>query len=668
MDFDEFSQQIEALRSKVTALLQSTDNEAISQQERLECAFKQLGIAEEELQIALEDLQQQNSELAAARAATEREQERYQELFEEAPDGYLVTDAFGIIREVNRAACTLLNARQQFVIGNSLINYIPQSERPAFRSQLNRLRQVSRVQEWEVRLIPRDGEPIDAALSVVVVRSQEAEPVALRWLIRDITKRKQAELARSESAAQIRLITDAVPVKIAYVDAQERYRFINKRYSEWFRTSPETILGKHIQDIMGPAAYQQVQGYVSKALSGEKVTYEFSKTYNDGQTRYLVVDYVPHISETGKALGFFVLAQDLTSRFQAELTLRQQTERERLVADIAQRIRQSLNLEEILNTTVVEVRQFLQTDRVIIYRFDSDHSGVVVVESIDSGWPSIVGKTIVDPDPETSVHSNKQEHIRAIEDIYTAGLTQHHIDLLTKFQVRAKLAVPIQQQEHLWGMLIAHHCKGPRQWQQLEIDLLKQLATQVAIAIQQSQLYQQLHSANQELQRLASNDSLTEVANRRRFDEYLDSEWRRLAREQAPLSLILCDIDLFKSYNDTYGHQMGDDCLRQVAKAIARAVKRSADLVARYGGEEFAVVLPHTETNGAIRVAEAIRSRVKALQIAHANSQYVTLSLGVAFTIPSHESSPATLIAAADQALYQAKEQGRDRVWANHFP
>lgn len=461
------------------------------------------------------------------------------------------------------------------------------------------------------------------------------------------------------------MITDAVPVKIAYVDAQQRYRFINKRYEEWFKTSPETILGKHIQDIMGALAYQQVQGYVSAALSGEKVTYEFSRTYNDGETRYLVVDYVPHISAAGEVLGFFVLAQDLTERKRVELALQQHFLRERLVTQIAMRIRQSLNLEEILNTTVVEVRQFLQTDRVLIYRFQPDWSGVVVVESVDSGWPSIVGKTIVDPDAETYVHSNEQEHIRATEDIYTAGLAQHHIDLLAKFQVRAKLAVPIQQQEHLWGLLIAHHCKEPRQWQLLEIDLLKQLATQVAIAIQQSQLYQRLHEANQELQRLASKDGLTELANRRRFDEYFDLEWHRKAREQAPLSLILCDIDYFKTYNDTYGHQAGDDCLQQVARAISGAVKRPADLVARYGGEEFAVILPNTEASGAVHVAEKILAAVKAMEIAHANSpigNYVTLSLGVASTVPSYESSPATLIAAADQALYQAKAQGRNRL------
>ncbi len=231
--------------------------------------------------------------------------------------------------------------------------------------------------------------------------------------------------------------------------------------------------------------------------------------------------------------------------------------------------------------------------------------------------------------------------------------------------MRSSLIVPILQGEKLWGLLIAYHCNAPRKWQQFDLDLLKQLATQVAIAIQQAELYQQLQAANQKLQNLASVDGLTKLANRRQFDESLEGEWRRLARAQAPLSLILCDIDFFKIYNDTYGHQAGDICLQQVAGAIRLAVKRSGDLVARYGGEEFAVILPNTSTIGALHIAESIRSMVKSLEIVHLESSvcpYVSLSLGVCTMIPRSDISPANLIAAADEALYRAKDQGRDRV------
>lgn len=151
-----------------------------------------------------------------------------------------------------------------------------------------------------------------------------------------------------------------------------------------------------------------------------------------------------------------------------------------------------------------------------------------------------------------------------------------------------------------------------------------------------------LQADNQRLQRLISQDSLTGINNRRRCDEYLAFEWLRMAREQQPLSLILCDVDYFKLYNDTYGHQAGDSCLKQVAIAISRKLKRPADLVARYGKEEFAVIMPHTNATGAVQVAELLRQEIHQLMIPHSVSgisEYVTLSLGVASTIPNLEFS-----------------------------
>ncbi|MGL5065232.1 MAG: GGDEF domain-containing protein [Microcoleus sp.] len=181
----------------------------------------------------------------------------------------------------------------------------------------------------------------------------------------------------------------------------------------------------------------------------------------------------------------------------------------------------------------------------------------------------------------------------------------------------------------------------------------------------------QLASANSELYRLANSDGLTKVANRRCFNEFLDRTWKFLEQESAEISLILGDIDYFKKYNDTYGHQAGDACLQKVAKAIAEAVNYAtgevADetLVARYGGEEFAIVLPRISGVEAVSIANQIRVRVKNLAIAHANSAVsacVTMSLGVASAFPTEETTAEKLIAAADRSLYTAKEKGRDRV------
>jgi len=180
----------------------------------------------------------------------------------------------------------------------------------------------------------------------------------------------------------------------------------------------------------------------------------------------------------------------------------------------------------------------------------------------------------------------------------------------------------------------------------------------------QLEMSRDLASANRELEKLSRQDGLTGIANRRYFDSYLVTEVRRAAREKTPVSLILSDVDHFKAFNDCYGHQAGDDCLRRVAAALSSAGRRPADLAARYGGEEFAIVLPGTVLEGAVDVAQAVSRVIDGLAIPHARSavdQTVTLSQGVVSLIPEKESASEDLIQRADQALYMAKQQGRNR-------
>lgn len=168
-----------------------------------------------------------------------------------------------------------------------------------------------------------------------------------------------------------------------------------------------------------------------------------------------------------------------------------------------------------------------------------------------------------------------------------------------------------------------------------------------------------------ELQTQSGQDWLTGLANRRRFDEMLQQEWGRARRDETSLAVLMIDVDYFKPFNDTYGHQAGDACLQQVAKAISGVVHRPGDLPARYGGEEFVVVLPQTDAKGAAQVGERMRAAVEALRLQHVKSRAsdrVTISVGAASVIPPEKGEPATLIAAADQALYQAKREGRNRV------
>ncbi|MEM1253715.1 MAG: diguanylate cyclase [Cyanobacteria bacterium P01_H01_bin.21] len=219
-----------------------------------------------------------------------------------------------------------------------------------------------------------------------------------------------------------------------------------------------------------------------------------------------------------------------------------------------------------------------------------------------------------------------------------------------------------------WGLVAIGRKDKASLWTTEQLEQAKILVDEIAIALHHSLLYEQIKQDNRDLQTLALKDSLTGLANRRQFDRYFDAEWQRLAREHQPLTLILCDIDYFKRYNDSYGHPSGDICLAQVGDVLTKCIRRPADLVARYGGEEFAVILPNTDTGGGHSVAEAIREGLAKAAIPHCTSSVsdaVTLTMGIATVVPDHHLIAQDLLQAADLALYHAKQQGRDRIYVH---
>lgn len=214
------------------------------------------------------------------------------------------------------------------------------------------------------------------------------------------------------------------------------------------------------------------------------------------------------------------------------------------------------------------------------------------------------------------------------------------------------------------------HCRVAPSPKVVNSWVSKQELWQLEEQLQQERLRRQsvetaLQQAQQELENLATLDNLTQLPNRRRLNEYLTQEWRRLTREKVPLSLILCTIDFFDDYKNTYGAKAGDSCLQQVAQAIGRAAKRPSDMVGRYGDNEFATILPNTDADGAVQVASAMRWELKLLRIVHSQStvnRYLTLSVGVSSVIPTQTSNSDILVTTAFSALEEAKQQGRNRV------
>ncbi len=201
----------------------------------------------------------------------------------------------------------------------------------------------------------------------------------------------------------------------------------------------------------------------------------------------------------------------------------------------------------------------------------------------------------------------------------------------------------------------------------LEIGAIDYITKPIRPSIVQARVrnHLELKQARDLLERLSITDALTGLANRRHFDDLLDTECRRLQRHKDPLSLIMIDIDYFKNYNDAYGHPAGDACLKKVSEVINRVINRPQDLATRYGGEEFACVLPETKHAGAMMIANRIKDGVEALGAPNKGSSianHVTVSLGVATLICDASISPEKIVKAADDNLYKAKEQGRNRV------
>lgn len=191
------------------------------------------------------------------------------------------------------------------------------------------------------------------------------------------------------------------------------------------------------------------------------------------------------------------------------------------------------------------------------------------------------------------------------------------------------------------------------------------LANSLKLRFENEQLAKKLSESNRLLAELADKDELTNLDNRRSMDKYLAAEWDRHLRSQKPLSFLFIDIDYFKQFNDTYGHEGGDQALVKVATILRNNVKRSVDMAARFGGEEFAVILPETDEADAVTVAENIRSELAAQKVLHGSSSvssYLTVSIGIATMVPHSENHAGLIRVMADDALYKAKEEGRDRI------
>jgi PAS domain S-box-containing protein len=434
-----------------------------------------------------------------AESALQLSQRRYQILAEASPVCIFHSDAFGNCLYVNQRWSEITGLNSELAVETGWMNAIHPDDAERVKNEWYRAI-IDRIPfKSEYRFLRPDSRVIWVIGQAVAEIGENQEIKGYIGSITDISDRKQAELDLLRVTQAVESTSDAIGI----ADLTGRSIYHNQAFVQRYGYTAEEL------NTAGGAAaiYPQTQVLLEmfktirkgKSWQGEL---KIKTQSNELVTTLFRADCIK--DESGNLIGLVGVITDITDRKQAEMALLQQLRRERLVVAMLDRVRSSLNLEEVLTAAVEQVRQFLQTDRTVIYRFNPDWSGLVVVESVAKNRTSLGNFNNFDPCfRDEFVDIYQQGCIRAIEDIYAEGLSECHINFLEQFEVKANLVVPILKaresishsqptvENQLWGLLIAHDCSGPRSWDSSEIESLRQLCVQLAIAIQQSTLFQQ---------------------------------------------------------------------------------------------------------------------------------------------------------------------------------
>jgi diguanylate cyclase (GGDEF)-like protein len=342
---------------------------------------------------------------------------------------------------------------------------------------------------------------------------------------------------------------------------------------------------------------------------------------------------------------------------------------------LTEKINAAVRLEEVLEHVWSSFREVVPFNRIGFAEFDPERDTVRAVWAHSDASEIRIAAGYESPLAATSLGRILDSGTPRIISDLVAYLDRHPRSESTRFVVeegmRSSLTVPLEAMGTKVGFLF-FSCQTTNAYTAEHVRLLESISGQLSLAIEKSRLVEnllkatrELEDANRRLEHAAATDGLTGIANRRVFDERLQVEWRRCQRNQHPLSMLMIDIDHFKPFNDRHGHVTGDACLRAVAAVLTETFGRASDLVARYGGEEFAVILSEASHEQAIELAEDLRSRVERLELPDLPpATRITLSVGVATTVPDERTAAADLLHCADQSLYTAKHEGRNRVHA----
>lgn len=430
-----------------------------------------------------------------AEDALRESERRYQSLAEASPVGIFRTDAQGDCLYVNERWCHLAGMTFEAALGKGWRRALHPDDRQWVEQSWYASARQNLPFRGEYRFQRPDG-TVTWVMGQAVAECDDADKIcSYVGTITDISDRVRAEQSLQENEERFRLLVENVKdYAIFMLDATGCVATWNTGAQAIKGYQAPEIIGQHFSRFYTPEdlAWNKPGYMLQNALTMGRFEDEGWRVRKDGSYFWANVVLTALHNSAGQLQGFAKVTRDITERKQTEEKLRQQAQRERLLSEVAQRIRQTLDLDAILSTTVAEVQQFLQADRVLTYQIHPDGAGWVTAEAIAPGYPAILGQSLPEKIfPQDCHELYRQGRVRAISNIEQDVLAPCLAETLRQLGVKSKLVVPILYQEELWGLLIVHQCHQARQWQSWEIDLLKQLATQVAIAIQQSQLYQQ---------------------------------------------------------------------------------------------------------------------------------------------------------------------------------
>ncbi|MBI4783100.1 MAG: response regulator [Oscillatoriophycideae cyanobacterium NC_groundwater_1537_Pr4_S-0.65um_50_18] len=461
-------------------------------------------------------LHQEIGERQHTQKALRTSEERFRLLIDNAKDyGIYLLDTQGLVASWNAGAERIKGYSAEEIIGKHFsCFFLPEDIQQKQPDQILADAIEKGRYQGEGCRICKDGSRIWVNVVLTALFDEYGKLKGFSEITQNITERRQAEKALRKSEETNRSLLEAIPDFLVWMDLSGEFLDVRNPDKIHIFSLADTLVGSYVQDILPPDLAALRLHYTQQALTSQQVqTYE-QKFTTESKTYHEEVRIAPCGDHETLSI-----VRDITDRKEAEEKLHQQIEKEQLIRITTTYIHQSLNLEDILSITVQEVRQFLKVDRVSIYRFNPDWSGSIHSESVENHEFSIMNRTIYDPCfGQTYTNLYQQGRVTYNDNITTANLAPCYVEFLETLQVIANLTVPILYGDQLWGLLVAHHCTAPRAWQDLEIDLLQQLATQVAIAVQRSILHQQMQAELAERKRMEQELRESETAVRALYE------------------------------------------------------------------------------------------------------------------------------------------------------